>query len=166
MQHDLHERHQGRRQPGRLPVVLALTLACAACGGGEQAAKPEPPRPILLVSGRDDHGLLVEPEVALSERPDGPAAARLKDGTLVRVVDTSGEWLKVRTLEGAARAGWINDYYLRGTVHLDCGSPLGPSAQVELLDVDLGRVRVRSLEGGRVAWVDRTTLSERPTRCA
>ncbi len=165
MQHDLDERHQRRRQPGFLSVALTLALVCAGCGGEDEATKPEPPRPILLVSGRDEHGLVVEAEIVLSERPDGPVAARLKDGTLVRVTDTRGEWLRVRTLEGAVREGWINDYYLRGTVHLDCGSPLGPSAQVELLEVDLGRVRVRSLEGGRVAWVDRATLSERPTRC-
>jgi hypothetical protein len=166
VQHDLHQRHQGRRQPVLLPVALALALACTACGGdGGNAASPDVPRSILLVSGRDDHGTLVEPEVALGERPEGPAAAKLKDGTLVRVVATEGEWLRVRTLEGRVREGWINDYYLRGTVHLDCASPLGPSAQVELLDVDLGRVRVRALEGGRVAWVDRATLSERPIRC-
>ena len=165
MQHDLHERHQGHGQPGRLSVaVLGAALACAGCGGGE-AAKPEPERPILLVSGRDDHGLLVEKTVGVSAEPGGRADKHLRDGTLVRVVALHGEWLRVRALEGSARTGWLNDYYLRGTVHLDCSSPLGPSAQVELLDVDLARVRVRSLRDGRVAWVQRKAVSELPARC-
>lgn len=163
MQHNLAERHQGRSQPGRLSVALALAVASAACGG--ETAAPEVQRSILLVSGRDDHGLLVEKMVGLSAEPGGRVTERLRDGTLVRVVGLRGDWLRVRSLEGRARTGWVNDYYLRGTVHLDCRNPLGPSAQVELLDVHLARVRVRSVRDGRVAWVQRTAVSELPTRC-
>jgi hypothetical protein len=187
VQHDLDERDQGSGQPGHLSVrparvlvVLAVAVVDAGCGGGSPESPPE--RPIVLVSGRDDHGLLAQPRVGLSENPDGPPRAWVRDGTLVVVVGSRGEWLRVRATEGRA-AGWVNDYYLRGTVHLvgpdpDCPVPawerpawrqsgaFPASAQVELLEVrrTAGQrwVLVRSLENRRVGWVPGAAVSELP----
>lgn len=143
-------------------------------------------RPIVLVSGRDDHGLLVARTIGVTEEPDlaQPSRGRVADGTLVSVVDSRGEWIRIRTLEGRSLTGWINDFYLRGTVHLagnvpGCPVPASrspgaavtfrfpPSAQVELLELEQGSgqvwVRVRSVKTRHQAWVDRKAVAELPT---
>lgn len=138
--------------------MLAAAALLSGCGAGE-----EPPRRgLLLLSGRDDHGLVAEPLVALSHEPGGRGHAHaVRDGTLVRVVATRGEWAYVRTLEGARVDGWVNDYYLRGVVHA-CAPGLPRSAQVELLAFQGERVRVRTVETPRDAVVPRAALSEVP----
>jgi Bacterial SH3 domain len=168
----------------RLAVALALVLAAGGCGGG--AGEAEPPRPVVIVSGKDDHGLVAEPAVALAAEPDGARVARVADGTLVSVLAERGEWLRVRALEGGEAEGWVNDYYLRGTAHLvperaGCRVPARPSllrpaqasyaasTQVELLEVTTAAdgvwVRVRDVEAGRRdAWVARARVSELPDR--
>jgi hypothetical protein len=162
VQHDLDERLQGRRQPRYLPVaVLAAAVLLAGCGGGEK-----PARQILLVSGRDDHGLLVQDRVELSHDPGVVASHEhgthdVPDGALVRVLETRGEWIRVATLEGPRREGWLNDYYLRGTVHV-CGGPVPRGAQAELLSVSKDGVRIRTLVGAHEASVPRGALSELP----
>jgi hypothetical protein len=172
VRNDLGERNEGERQPGDVPVkaaALVIVLGAALGGavllsgfGGE--SKPEEiARPIVLVSGRDDHGLLVSQTVGLSRLPGGEATSRVPDGTLVRVEATHGEWLQVRALERTAARGWVNDFYLRGTAHVARGpGPFSRGAQVEMLAVDGSRVRVRSLETKKVAWVPRRSLSELP----
>jgi hypothetical protein len=130
-------------------------------GGNAGAAEPAPARRVLIVSGRDDHGLLAEPAVALVTAPDATApTASVPDGTLVEVVATRGEWAKVRALEGEPAEGWVNDFYLRGTAHVAC-----TNEQVELLAVDDDRVQVRPAAGGPSEWVDRDAVSELPTEC-
>jgi hypothetical protein len=172
---DLGERHQGERQPGDVPVrTAAIFLLGAALGGavllsgfGGDSKSEQLARPIVLVSGRDDHGLLVQKTVGLSRLPGGVATSRVPDGTLVRVEATHGEWLQVRALERTAARGWVNDFYLRGTAHLT--RPVGNfsrGAQVEILAVAGARVRVRSLETKRVGWVPRRFLSELPATSA
>lgn len=138
-------------------AVIAAGCAAAACGDeGEPATAPE--RRVLLVSGHDDHGLLAEATVGLGEEPEGAPTDRVPDGTLVAVTETRGEWARVRTLEGRAAEGWVNDFYLRGTAHLACSNE-----PVELLAVDDGRVRVRPVDGGPPRWVPRDTVGELPT---
>jgi len=168
---DLGERHEGEREPGDVPVRIAAVIALAAALGGAvllsgfggSEASEEIGRPIVLVSGRDDHGLLVSKTVGLSRLPGGEAAAQVPDGTLVRVEATHGEWLQVRALERTAARGWVNDFFLRGTAHVTRGAgPFARGAQVEMLAVDGSRVRVRSLETRRVGWVPRRSLSELP----
>jgi len=183
VQHDLHERHKGHGEPRYLPVVVAAVVLLAGCGSDDDAAPPpEPKRTILLVSGRDEHGLLAEPTVALSAEPEGAPRHRVRDGTLVRVVESRGEWIHVSALEGPRAAGWINDYYLRGTVHLLAPDPACPvpaaaqaggtpskslpaSAQAELLAVRgvQGKqwVRVRTVGAAKEAWVSRAAISQR-----
>lgn len=142
-------------------MLLAAALL-AGCGGGD-----EPARQVLLLSGRDDHGLLVQKRVALLHAPDGAAAAdghsahEVREGTLVRVVETRGEWIRVATLEGPQVEGWVNDFYLRGTLHV-CGGPVPRGAQAELLSVGDRGVRVRTLLDEREAVVPRAALSELP----
>ena len=157
MQHDLDRTQQGNGKPVHLSVAaLVAAFLLAGCGGGE-----EPDRSVLIASGRDDHGRVVQQAVSLSAEPEGPAVAEVPEGSLVSVLHTRGEWIRVRSLEGAG-AGWVNDYYLRGTAHLvadvrGCpvrarsGRTFEPNAQVELLRYERWRgegwVRVRALKG-------------------
>jgi len=147
--------------PGWRPAAVALVALVALGTGCAAGAEPvsSPQRPVLLISGRDDHGLLAESAVGLAQRPDGsPPTARVPDGTLVAVVETSGEWARVRTLEGQGAEGWVHDYYLRGIAHVACSNE-----PVELLAVRAERVRVRPADGGPPRWVPRDTVGELPT---
>ncbi|HEX6499411.1 MAG TPA: SH3 domain-containing protein [Micromonosporaceae bacterium] len=126
---------------------------------------------LVLVSGRDDHGLLATPQVVLRDRPgDGAPVGRVPDGTLARVVATRGTWLEVRTAEGPSVDGWVDDFYLRGVVHLvgpapTCavtldGRSLPAGEQAVVLDLRGGRARVRVARTGRTGWVDRASVQE------
>ncbi len=174
MQHDLVQPLQGSGKPVYLPLaaLAAAGLLLAACGGEEHS------RFVLIASGRDDHGELVQETVDLSAEPEGPAIAEVTAGSLVEVVDTRGEWIRVRSLQGAG-AGWVNDYYLRGVAHLVASVPgcpvpkrdggtFEPNAQVELLEYEQQPgaiwVRVRPLGGGTEGWVPPRALSELPAR--
>lgn len=144
--------------------LLALaTFALAGCGGGSDASAPD--RDVLLVSGRDDHGLVVQKTVELRDWVGGEPSARVPDGTLVRVRSIHGEWIEVQALERTAARGWVNDYYLRGTAHVTraVGS-LPRNARVELLEFEDGRIRVRSTQTSDVAWVERKFVAELPER--
>lgn len=173
MQHDLGEPLQGNGKPVHLPLaaVAAAVLLLAACGG------EEPARSVLIASGRDDHGLLQQKTVDLSAKPEGPPVTEVTAGSLVAVVDTRGEWIRVRSLSGAA-AGWVNDFYLRGVAHLVGGAPgcpvvergggvFDPSTQVALVAYERRAgalwVRVRALASGREGWVRPRALTELPT---
>ena len=147
----------------RAGAVLALVIVLAGCGGGSGAGAPE--RDVLLVSGRDDHGLVVEKSVGLSDWVGGEPSAQIPDGTLVRAEATHGEWVRVRALERTSARGWVNDFYLRGTAHVtrSVGS-LPRNAQVELLELRDGRIRVRSTQTSEVAWVERRFVAELPDR--
>jgi hypothetical protein len=143
-----------------LGAALGGALLLLSGFGGDPKSE-QVARPILLVSGRDDHGLLVQRTVGLSRLPGGEATSRVPDGTLVRVEAVHGEWLQVRALERTAARGWVNDFYLRGTAHLTRRvGPFSRAAQVEMLAVDGARVRIRSLETKQVGWVPRRSLSE------
>jgi hypothetical protein len=168
---DLGQRHEGERQPGDVPVRAAAVIVLgAALGGalflsgfGGDSKSHDSARPIVLVSGRDDHGVLVQKTVPLSHWVGGAPTSRVPDGTLARVEATKGEWLQVRTLERTAARGWVNDYYLRGTAHVTRRvPPLPVNAQVELLELEGAQVRARSVESGEVAWVPRSAIRELP----
>lgn len=173
MRDDLHEPDQGDGEPDNLPVRAAAIVALGAAlgaalllsGFGGESEPAEVPRPIVLVSGRDDHGLLVQKTVGLSQFAGGEENTRVPDGTLVRVEATRGEWLQVRTLERTSARGWVNDYFLRGTAHVTQRvAPFPLNAQVELLELAGARVRARSIETGTVAWVPRAAVAELPSR--
>lgn len=127
---------------------------------------------LVLLSGRDDHGLLASAQVALRARPagDGTPVARVADGTLARVVSTDGTWLEVRTVEGQPAQGWVDDFYLRGGVHLigpppTCRVPfngqlLADGEQAVVLDVRGKQAQVRVTRTGQTGWVERSTVRE------
>lgn len=144
----------------RVLAAAALVLA-GACGGAPAASPASEPgeRRAVIVSGRDDHGLLAAPTVALLDEPDGSPTAAIADGTIVAVVASRHEWLRVATVGGPARReGWINDHHLRGTGFLPCAA-----GQVELLAARGDRVRVRPVAGGTARWVGRGDVTELPT---
>lgn len=161
-------------------AVLAVAGWQAVTGGGQPAFE----RPIVLVSGRDDHGLVAEQTVDLRDGPDGAVVGSVPDGTLVEVLAEESTWLRVRTLPGApALDGWVDDYYLRGTVHVvgdppacpvaaydDSGSrvvgALEPSVQVSIHDhhvIDGRRwVAVSPGGGGELVLVPEGQVQELP----
>lgn len=158
MRDDLLERHQGRRERRHLPLALLAAATLAGCGGGGSGGSVE--RELLLLSGRDDHGLVAERVVALTHEPEGRGHAHaVAAGTLVRVLAARGEWLHVETLEGPRVDGWVNDYYLRGVLHV-CAAGIPRSAQAELLAFDGRHLRVRTLDGAHEANVPRDAIFE------
>lgn len=179
-------------------ALAALVLALPGCGAAASSAPPgaagpvgraaaAPPRPVLLVSGKDDHGLPAQAHVALTADPvfGARATTEVDDGTLVRVLEARGEWHRVAPLERTGQSGWIHDFSLRGSVHVraldGCRVPLSPapgvpgddglpdSAQAEMLGAARRRgalwIRIRGLAGARPAgWVRRDVLDELPAR--
>lgn len=167
-------------------VLAAGWVVLGGLGPGDPVA--DVGRPIVLVSGRDDHGLVELDEVPLLAEPalegDEVVVTTVPDGTLVRVLgDDGGSWLEVVPLAGGL-AGWIDDHRLRGTAHVvgeepACATPLhaeaaGPvlaelraSEQVELLDDHTTPdgelwVGVRTLQGGELGLVPAARLSQQP----
>lgn len=138
----------------RLPVASPLLGAAssASTAGG----------PLVLVSGRDDHGLLAQHEVSVLAEPAGRAVVgRLHDGLPVRVVEERGEWLRVQTLDRPAVTGWVNDFHLR-----DRAVWLERQVQVRLVDarVDgetlLVGIRPLAEPSAALSWVPVEQLRE------
>jgi hypothetical protein len=69
----------------------------------------------VLVSGRDDHGLLRDHEVAVYAAPGDSArpVGLVHDGRLAHVLETRGTWLRVQALGSPPATGWLEDFYLR-----------------------------------------------------
>ena len=85
---------------------------------------------VVVISGRDDHGLLQEPTVSLFRAPDdNTAVAHVADGSFARVVGERGEWIKVQLLAKSDTVGWVNDFYLRNRMLRTDGG-----GQVDLVD--------------------------------
>ncbi len=170
----------------RLAVATVLLVGAVAtgCGGAEASAPPAPAASapqderLVLVSGRDDHGMVALEQVPAYDAPGGDhAVGEVADGTLARVVGTDGQWLEVATVEGPSVSGWIDDFYLRGEARL-VGPP--PSCAVRVGgDRRTGGtlVVVRALRGALVrvdtvteprvtAWARRADLQELPPQGA
>jgi len=165
-----------------------------ACGGEDVRRAPQQraaapasvARPILLVSGRDDHGMRARARVRLLGAPrfGAPVRAAVPDGALVRVLVARGEWVRVRALERRRAAGWVHDFDLRGTAHLidlvTCGARLSAqpgapaarrvqrNAQVEMLEAARRAgatwVRVRTVVDHAGGWVRARAIHELPDR--
>lgn len=194
MRDDLDQRDQGDREPRDLPVIRRLTAAtvllvgivATGCGSPDSGPAPvtAPPQQgdgrLVLVSGRDDHGMVAMRRVPVYEKPEAAhAVAKIVDGTLARVVEIEGQWLRVETVEGPDLTGWVNDFYLRSEARL-VGPPPSCTARVDGARRDGGTlVVVRELRGDRVlvetvtppsvlGWARRAQLQELPpqgTRC-
>jgi hypothetical protein len=128
--------------------MLVIAQGCAASGA------------IVMASGRDDHGLLAKPAVALQRSPtDLTVTGSVPDGGFLRVVRTDGSWLYVRTITEPAEEGWVNDHDLRPNATLTARG-----IQVRFDDARFvgGRVEVlvRPVSGGDATWVAASELRE------
>ncbi|WP_323101416.1 hypothetical protein [Intrasporangium sp. YIM S08009] len=164
-------------------AATASTASTASTGSGDVVRPDAAPlttpvvaavsstAPLVLVSGRDDHGELASPDVAVFSAPGGSRpVGEVRDGTLARVVALEGTWLHVRTLEGPRVEGWVDDFYLRREIHLvgagpTCRATLGghllaAGEQAVVLDVRDGRARVQVARGSATGWVPRAAVHE------
>lgn len=119
----------------RTAAVVLAAAAAAGCGSaaGHRTDSAPPTRHYLLVSGRDDHGLLELATVPLAAHPGAAESTHdhaahehspsVADGTVVRVLEIRGDWHLVETLTATPVRGWIDDYRLRGTARLVAASP-------------------------------------------
>jgi hypothetical protein len=162
--------HQGRN-PGVagvivLGIVLLGVIAWAVANYSRIAlplSQQQPDAgPIVMVSGRDDHGHVQDKVVPLLSAPDDDTVvARVADGTFVRVVEQRGEWMRVQTVAAPQATGWVNDYYLRNRMLRTDGG-----GQVELLDArEMGGrvwlyVRAVSEPAATPVWMDSMRLRE------
>lgn len=169
-------------------VAGGMGVASASAGAGDGAPAgasraravsvaeaPSPAAPLVLVSGRDDHGELASVDVPLYSSPAGRMpVGRVRDGTLARVVTIEGTWLQVRSAEGPALEGWLDDFHLRRQLHLV--GP-GPTCRVELggrllaigeqavvLEVRGDRAHVALVRAPLDGWVPRGDVLEVPPR--
>lgn len=165
----------GARRRGACLLAVFGVLA-AGCGGHAPAratsGAPRPDGRLVLVSGRDDHGLVATTRVPVYA---GPGSRRrvgsVPDGTLARVSRIRGSWLHVATAEGPPVQGWVDDFFLRGVVHLVGAAPTC-RATVDGRRVTAGlQVVVRGLRGREVlvqsasaprlrGWADRDAVQE------
>lgn len=116
MQHHFGKRHQGHREPDDLSLIRPLrrVLLVAALGLMAQGCAASAPGPVVLVSGRDDHGLVQRAAVGLQRSPEDPTfRGSVPDGTFVRVLGQRGQWLEVRSFTVPPEQGWVNDFFLR-----------------------------------------------------
>jgi hypothetical protein len=174
----------------RLTAVVLLLVGGAAAGcaadpgtttadlAGAPAATGVAPAPadtrLVLISGRDDHGMVAEEQVPLYDEVEGTRpSGSVRDGTYARVLATDGQWLKVETVEGRHATGWIDDFFLRGESRLvgpapTCEAGLAGKRRtggtlVVVHDLRGGRARVETVsEPSTAGWVDRELLQELP----
>ncbi len=144
---------------------LVLAAAAGTAHAGPWRGVPAAQRPVdrlVLVSGRDDHGLLELKAVPLTRTENGGGViGMVSDGTLARAVDVDGTQVRVRTVEGPALTGWVDDYRLRGILlRTEPGETCHGDQQVVAVDWRAGQVLVRPVAGTATTWVDRHDLSE------
>jgi hypothetical protein len=162
--------HQGRIPGVAGVIVLGIVLLGVigwAIANYSRIALPfsqqqSDAKPIVMVSGRDDHGHLQDKVVPLLSAPDDETVvARVNDGTFVRVVEQRGEWMRVQTVAAPQAAGWVNDFYLRSRMLRTDGG-----GQVDLLDArEMGGriwlyVRAVGEPAATPVWVDSMRLKE------
>lgn len=169
------------RRTAAATVVIGLLLT----GCARQAA-PETDTGdgrLVMVSGRDDHGLVQTDDVPVhTDTTYSHVAGSIHDGTLVRVVQRDGMAMRVSTVEGPSVSGWLDDFHLRGQVRL-VGAP--PTCAVEVGGEELPGGTLALLygaKGSRVlvetqpsagqeahrGWVPRADVQELPpqgTKC-
>jgi hypothetical protein len=130
---------------GGLVSLVGLTSLGGGPIGAATSATPPPPTlvatgPVVLVSGRDDHGLRSLLAVPLYQAPDdATVVARVPDGFIARVLEQRGTWLRIQALLLPSAVGWVDDFYLRDrALRTDGGG------QVVLVDarVTAGQVEV------------------------
>ena len=156
-------------------VVLAL-VALSGCGGpaAGQGGAERPDGRLVLVSGRDDHGELAQRLVLVYDaQGSSKQVGRIADGTLAHVTEVDGTWLHVVAAEGRPVDGWVDDFFLRGVLHL-VGPPPACRAELDGRPAEGGlQVVVAGVRGGEVlvsdasdptrrGWVPRSAVQELP----
>jgi hypothetical protein len=162
------------RRPGAAGIIAAavVLLGLGALLGWAAATLSQKSLPIsaqqreagtiVMVSGRDDHGLVQQAMVPLLRAPeDTTEVARVPDGSFARVVEQRGEWLRVEAIGGSQATGWVNDFYLRNrALRLD------GAGQVDFVDARIleGQVwiSVRPVSDAKAdpVWVNAAVLQE------
>lgn len=157
-----------------VPALAGLLVLVAGCGGsaaGDAGTRAGPDGRLVLVSGRDDHGQVARAVVPVYAAPGSTdRVGGIADGTLAHVRKIDGTWLHVVSAEGSAVTGWVDDFHLRGTVHLvgpapSCRATLGSRTveaglQVVVSQVRGARVLVSTEDGARRGWVVRDAVQE------
>jgi hypothetical protein len=117
---------------------------------------------IVMASGRDDHGLIARPAVALQRSPsDLTVIGSVPDGGFLRVVRADHSWLFVRTVAEPFEEGWVNDHDLRSVAVLTA-----QQIQVRFQDARFQNGRVEVLvvpidaSSRDALWVAATDLKE------
>lgn len=157
----------------RTAVLAGALLALAGCGEDVAPEERATDGRLVMVSGRDDHGLVATEQVDLRDEVDGRTVASVPDGVLVDVLDREGQWLEVQAMEGARAVGWVDDFQLRGELRLvgaapSCESslarrPVEGGTLVTVWQVDGDRVLVETVaEPRRRGWAPRADLQELP----
>lgn len=137
--------------------LLFLPLAVAGCGA-HPPALPAGSRHVVMMSGRDDHGLLANPNVLLTSGPgSGSVVGPLASGTLVDVLEVRGTQLKV---SARGVTGWVDQFETLGELRL-AGPPPSCVVRVGGTAYPAG-TRVQVLQhGGRVVAVQLLDGSDR-----
>ena len=160
MRHRVDERDERNVQPNHVPLALRLALTVAAVGSVVAGCGAASGQSVVMVSGRDDHGLLTRPAIGLQRSPtDATIVGSAQDGTFVTVLREDRSWLLVRKLVAPIEEGWINDHDLRGVGVLDGISQVRfrgarqSGGGVEILVVPVGGGDERWVEAGRLREV-------------
>lgn len=145
----------------RAVLVCLASLAVAGCSVGGPSPTPDGVGAIVLVSGRDDHGLLQMAEVPLYAEPEATEiTAHVRDGEFAEVLEIRGTWLRIRPVADPSSSGWIDDFFLRDR------AVLHNALQVRFLAArvaDAGgvEVEVQAVEGDAPShWVGEDHLDE------
>ena len=132
-----------RRIFGLFFIALSMMLVMIGCGSGKALAERVPPTAVsisnesgdtiavqegpvwVVLSGVDEHGLIVEHELTLLSEPDPNAApgSLLHTGIPASVLEIRQggpqnlqRFYHVETVDGVT--GWISDYYVRRVAYL------------------------------------------------
>ena len=146
----------------------------------------QPSGPWVMLSGVDEHGLIVEHELTLFAEPDNPEAATslIHTGTAVVVheIRQTGpqglrRFYRVQAING--QTGWISDYYVRRVVYLfdENGTAVSlfaaPDGQEVTRVVNVTPVTIKeptgadwwivqTVEGNMLGWVQAAFIKESP----
>lgn len=173
----------GCRGENTIPLPTAVPISTDL---GEAVASQ--PGPIwVLISGVDEHGLIVEHQVTLLAEPDleadpGPEVHTGIAATVHEIRQTGPQnlrrFFRVETVNG--EVGWISDYYIRRTAYLfnEQGTTVTLHAAPDGGEVaEVGNVTpvvvrqpainddwwiVQTVADGIVGWVDATYVKESP----
>jgi hypothetical protein len=128
----------------------------------DQFDRPVASPSIVLISGRDDHGLLEFPEVHLYHSPGSDhQVASLPDATFAKVLEIRGTWVRVQAIMPPQTKGWIDDFFLRSRA-----SRLDQPEQVAFADARLVKnqvyVAVYPVDGSpdSITWLSCMQLRE------